>query len=82
MNGESLILPLSELKIGELASLYEIQAGRNVTCRLTSLGFTPGVMIEMIQNYGHGPVVVSLRDTRVALGRNEARKTIVRKSIA
>jgi len=27
-----------------------------------------------MQNYGHGAVIVSLRGTRVALGKGEARK--------
>jgi Fe2+ transport system protein FeoA len=31
----------------------------------------------VIQNYGHGPIIVNLRDTRVALGRGEAGKILV-----
>ncbi|MBU1749340.1 MAG: ferrous iron transport protein A [Chloroflexi bacterium] len=28
----------------------------------------------MVQNYGHGPIIVTVRDTRIALGRGEAGK--------
>ncbi len=63
---------LDELKTGERAFLREIHADRAVVCRLTSLGFTPGVEIQMIQNYGRGPLVVTVRGARVALGRREA----------
>jgi len=41
---------------------------------MASLGFTPGAKVRMLQNFGHGPLIVLLRDTRVALGRGEARK--------
>ena len=73
-------LPLSDLKKGEHATLFEIRSGRGAASRLSSLGFTPGVEIEMTQNYGHGPLLVSLRGTKVALGREEAQKTIVQRS--
>jgi Fe2+ transport system protein FeoA len=33
----------------------------------------------MLQNYGKGPLVVSVRGARVALGREEAVKIVVRK---
>lgn len=70
---------LADLKAGEHAKFIEIQAEKAVASRLTSLGFTPGVEIEMTQNYGHGPLVVNLRGTRVALGRQEAQHISVEK---
>ena len=73
-------LPLADLKTGEHAVYLYIQGGRGVACRLTSLGFTPGVEVEMIQNYHHGPLVVLVRGTRVALGRQEAQKTTVQRN--
>jgi Fe2+ transport system protein FeoA len=33
----------------------------------------------MVQNFGHGPLIVLVRDTRVALGRGEAMKVLVEK---
>lgn len=73
-------LALDEIKTGERAVLVDIQNGRGIVSRLTSLGFTPGVEIEMIQNYGRGPLVVTVRGTRVAMGRREAKKTLVQRS--
>jgi Fe2+ transport system protein FeoA len=32
----------------------------------------------MVQNYGWGPVIVEVRDTKIALGRGEAHKISVR----
>ena len=74
-------LTLADLKKGEHATLQDIHTDRRVACRLTSLGFTPGVDIEMTQNYGFGPLVVTVRGTRVALGREEARSTLMRRNV-
>jgi ferrous iron transport protein A len=72
-------LPLSDLKPGEHATLIEIHAGRGALGRMTSLGFTPGVDLEMTQNYGRGPLLVTVRGTRVALGRHEAERLLVQR---
>ncbi len=68
---------LSEIKTGDQVTLQSIMVGRELTSRLTSLGLTPGAMIEVLQNYGRGPIIVNVRGTHVALGRGEARKLLV-----
>lgn len=70
-------ISLSELAVGEQGSLVTSHGGRLFANRLASLGFTPGVQVIMEQNYGHGPLLVTVRGTRVALGRGEAAKIIV-----
>jgi ferrous iron transport protein A len=70
-------LPLAEIKTGEKAVYIGINAEKSVSSRLTSLGFTPGVLIDMMQNYGRGPLMVTIRGTRIALGREEARNIFV-----
>ncbi|MBC7232515.1 MAG: ferrous iron transport protein A [Chloroflexi bacterium] len=72
------IYPLSELKTGETALIQELCGGYSFRSRLAALGFTPGAEIKMVQNLGHGPLIVSLRDTRIALGRGEAQKILIR----
>lgn len=78
-NSQTFTQSLAEVKTGERAFFQSISAEKSVASRLTSLGFTPGVEIEMTQNYGHGPLVVTIRGTRVALGREEARNITVHK---
>lgn len=73
---------LAELKPGEHAALIEIRAGKGALGRMSSLGFTPGVDVEMIQNYGRGPLIVTVRGTRIALGRHEAEKLLVQRVAA
>jgi ferrous iron transport protein A len=72
-------LSLDGIKTGEQAVFLSICAEKGITSRLTSLGFTPGVALEMTQNYGYGPLVVTIRGARVALGRQEARSITVQK---
>ncbi|MBC7263123.1 MAG: ferrous iron transport protein A [Chloroflexi bacterium] len=76
MNNEC--LPLSDLATGHIGVVVQLTGGRGFVCRLAALGFTPGVQVTMVQNLGHGPVIVMVRDTRVALGRGEANKVLVR----
>lgn len=72
-------LSLDGMKKGEQAVLLSVNGGRGIVSRLSSLGFTPGAALEMTQNYGRGPLVVTIRGSRVALGRQEARKIIVQR---
>ena len=71
---------LAELVTGEHAAIVQLGHGLGITRRLTSLGFTPGVEVVMVQNYGHGPLVVTVRGTRVALGRREADSIMVQRN--
>jgi len=67
-------MPLSSMRTGQTGTIQNLSGGRGLVGRLASLGFTPGAYVEMLQNYGHGPLIVEIRDVRIALGRGEARK--------
>jgi ferrous iron transport protein A len=70
-------ISLSQLSADKLATILSFSSGRLETMRLASLGFTPGARIAMAQNYGRGPLIVTVRGTRVALGRGEAEQILV-----
>jgi Fe2+ transport system protein FeoA len=70
---------LSEIPTGENVILSSMSEGNEINRRLTSLGFTPGTGIEIVQNFGHGPMIVNIRGTRIALGRGEAARISVQK---
>lgn len=70
-------VPLHMLAAGQRAVMAGLSGGRRILCRMVSLGFTPGVEILMIHNFGHGPLIVQIRDARVALGRGEAGRILV-----
>ena len=70
-------VPLSAMSSGQIGTIRELRGGRVLVSRLASLGFTPGASVEMIHNYGLGPLIVEIRDSRIALGRGEARRVSV-----
>jgi len=74
-------IPLSTLAPGKVGVVRQLAGGRGLVSRLAALGFTPGAEVRMIQNFGHGPIIVLVRDTRIALGRGEARKVLVRRIV-
>lgn len=63
---------LDELPAGSDAEIITLAGGGSIVSRLAALGFVPGCRVSMVQNYGHGPLIVSVINTRVALGRREA----------
>ncbi len=70
-------MSLSELATDRLAIILSCCSSRLETSRLVSLGFTPGAQVSMTQNFGRGPLIVTVRGTRVALGRGEAAQIFV-----
>jgi ferrous iron transport protein A len=70
-------IPLAELADNESGTIQFFESGRAIITRLASLGFTPGAEVDMAQNYGRGPLIVTVRGSRVALGRGEATKIFV-----
>jgi ferrous iron transport protein A len=64
---------LSSISAGQTVQLARIDAGRRLKHRLTELGLTPGVNVTIIQNNG-GPILISVRDSRIAIGREMANK--------
>ncbi len=65
-------MQLMELQPGRKAVIRRLEGGRPVLSRLAALGFTPGAAITVIRSSDHGPLLVSLRGSRVALGQGEA----------
>ena len=72
-------VPLTQLAQSEEGTVVALRGGHGFVSRLATLGFTPGALLTMIQNFGHGPLIVRVRDTRIALGRGEARHVLVQR---
>ena len=75
-------LTLADLGLNERARVLALSCGRPAANRLVSLGFTPGAEVAVTQNYGRGPLIVTVRGGRVALGRREARHIHVERNPA
>jgi ferrous iron transport protein B len=70
-------MQLMELQPGKKAVICKLRGGHAVLSRLAALGFTPGADVVVLRNSERGPLLVSLRGSRVALGRGEAAHVIV-----
>jgi ferrous iron transport protein A len=46
--------------------------------RLAALGLIPGTVVTVLGNAGAGPVIIEARGGRLALGRGQAARIIVR----
>jgi ferrous iron transport protein A len=73
-------VPLAELPTGTRAVVRALRGGQDLMSRLTAMGLVAGTPVEMLQNRGRGPLLVRVRDTRIALGRGEAVKILVERS--
>ncbi len=70
-------MQLMELEPNKKAVIRKLEGGRSVLSRLAALGFTPGASVTVIRKSDHGPLLVSLRGSRVALGHEEAAYVLV-----
>ncbi len=68
---------LVDLEPGGKALVRQIEGGRAVIARLAALGFTPGAPVKVIRKNEHGPLLVTLRGTQIALGHEEADRILI-----
>jgi len=72
------VRPLSIVKEREKVRLVSIEAGRGLNSRLVSMGLVPNVEITVVNNSHPGPFVVSVKGSRMMLGRGMAQKIMVK----
>ncbi|MDY6972322.1 MAG: FeoA domain-containing protein, partial [Thermodesulfobacteriota bacterium] len=71
------LMPLAMAKPGERIVIREIAGGRVARARLASMGLRPGDYVEIINNTGHGRIILGHGSTRLAIGRQIAHKLMV-----
>jgi len=72
----SKMFPLAMAAINEQVRLESIKGGKKMLRRLSTLGLTPGVELSVVQNAG-GPLLLSVRGSRIALGRGMSQRVMV-----
>ena len=77
---EQQLISLDRLISGSHGIVRRLQGGNEFASRLAAMGLSIGSEFELLQNRGHGPVLVLVRGTRIALGRGEALKILVEES--
>jgi len=62
-------MPLSLAPEGQLLKLVSIHGGLGVQKRLTALGLTPGTIVMIVAKNCDGPIILAVKDSRLAIGR-------------
>lgn len=73
---EDEIMPLTMVKVGELNIIKKV-GGKEETRRfLENLGFVTGSIVTVVSEIG-GNMIVNVKDSRVAIGKDMANKIMV-----
>lgn len=65
-------LKLSDLPAGKIGVVCRLEGDKEFMNRIASLGFTPGAQVSVLNNPSRGPMIVSMYNAHLALGRQEA----------
>ncbi|HOJ86399.1 MAG TPA: FeoA domain-containing protein [Elusimicrobiales bacterium] len=57
--------------------VVQINGGHNILKKLNSMGIFEGSWIEKVVSYEHGPIIVKVMNSRLAIGRGMAEKIMV-----
>jgi len=71
-------ISLAQLAPGQRGRVEAIQGGRGLVSRLAALGIVPGTLVMVLSNARFGPLILEARGGRLALGRGQAARIIVR----
>ncbi len=68
-------ISLSDLSIGEKALIVDLSGGNNLRKKLSDMGLVTDETVEVLGKTG--PVILSIKGSRIAIGRGIARKILV-----
>lgn len=71
------MVPLADMSVGSVGLIRILDGGHRLKQRLAVLGFTPGAAVTVMRNHGFGPMIVTVRGAKIALGRGEAKRILV-----
>ena len=74
---EKKAISLTDLPLGKVGIVFQIDSGHGACKRLNELGIIPGARIELVNKITSGPVMIRVKGSKLALGRGLARKVKV-----
>ncbi len=69
---------IAEAKANSFVVIDRIHSGRNLKMRLYNMGLTPGVRVKVISSEPGNAIVISVRGSRLVLGKGISEKIEVR----
>jgi ferrous iron transport protein A len=70
-------MPLTMATPGEDVRLVNIRGGRKMKQRLADLGLNIGMTVRVVNGKHRGPLIVAVKDSRLAIGWGMAHRIIV-----
>jgi len=70
---------LSEFSTNEKLQITSIFCGQEFSRRLCNLGLFEGTKIKIVKNDQFGPLIIQVFNSKLALGRGEAKKIYAQK---
>ncbi len=70
-------MKLNIAKPGNNVRVVTVKSGHGLQKRLTDLGITPGSELKIIENHTSGPVIVSVKGSKLMLGCEMSKKILV-----
>jgi len=70
-------MPLAMAGMGRSLRVVRINAGNGLCERLSAMGLVPGATLEILSDGHKGPMIVSVKGSRIILGRGMALKVLV-----
>lgn len=70
-------MPLAFVRKGNRVQIVRVDAGQGLRARLTAMGLIPETVIDALMNSSKGPLVISLKGSRIILGHVIAQKIMV-----
>jgi len=61
------------------ARIRSFEGGDGLQSHLAGMGLVQGITLDVIRNDGSGPMVVRIKNTRIAIGRMMAKKILISK---
>ncbi len=71
-------IPLGHAPIGQDVLLVAIHGGRGLRHRLAEMGLAPGVRFRILKKHKPGPYIISVRGSRLMLGRGMTERVMVK----
>lgn len=71
------MMPLAMVSEGEVVRLIALRGGRRMNRRLADLGLTIGMTLRVVRRIHRGPMILDVKDSRLAIGRGMAHHLMV-----
>ena len=70
-------IPLASVSFGHSVKIVSIDGGKGIREHLINVGLNVGSEVKVIKHGNPGPFLLSVKETRLAIGQGMARRIIV-----